>query len=57
MSPENLSSGFYIRSDTNQAVQLQKKARGLKFHIEEVEGLHYVVKTMALLPAADLHLF
>ena len=26
-------------SDTNRAVQLQKMARGLKFRIQEVEGL------------------
>ena len=29
------------RSDTNQAVQLQKMARGLKFCIKEGEGLYY----------------
>ena len=28
-------------SDTNQAVQLQKMARGLKSRIYEVEGLYY----------------
>ena len=28
------------RSDTNQAVQLQKMARGLKFRISVVEGLN-----------------
>ena len=28
-------------SDTNQAVQLQKMARGLKFRINEEEGLYY----------------
>ena len=28
-------------SDTNQAVQLQKMVRGLKFCIEKVEGLNY----------------
>ena len=28
-------------SDTNRAVQPQKMARGLKFRIEEVEGLYY----------------
>ena len=28
--------------DTNQAVQLQKMARGLKFSIEKVEGLYYL---------------
>ena len=34
--------GFLIRSDTNRAVQPQKMARGLKFRIEEVEGLYYL---------------
>ena len=29
------------RSDTDQAVQLQKMVRGLKFWIKEVEGLFY----------------
>ena len=29
-------------SDTNQAVQLQKIARGLKFQIQKVEGLYYL---------------
>ena len=29
-------------SDTNQAVQLQKMARGLKFRILNVEGLYYL---------------
>ena len=33
---------FPIRSDTNQAVQLQKMARGLKFRIQKVEILHYL---------------
>ena len=32
---------FPTRSDTNQAVQLPKMARGLKFRIKEVEGLYY----------------
>ena len=32
---------FSTWSDTNQAVQLQKMARGLKFRIKEVEGLFY----------------
>ena len=32
---------FPTWSDTNQAVQLQKIARGLKFRIEKVEGLYY----------------
>ena len=33
---------FPTRSDTNQAVQPQKMARGLKFGIKEVEGLYYL---------------
>ena len=33
---------FLTRSDTNQTVQLQKMARGLKFGIEEVEGSYYL---------------
>ena len=32
---------FPTWSDTNQAVQLQKMARGLKILIKEVEGLYY----------------
>ena len=32
---------FPTRSDTNQAVQPQQIARGLKFRIKEVEGLYY----------------
>ena len=32
---------FPTWSDTNQAVQLQKMARGLKFPIKELEGLYY----------------
>ena len=32
---------FPTWSDTNQAVQLQKKARCLKFRIKEVVGLNY----------------
>ena len=32
---------FPTRSDTNQAVQPQKMARGLKFGIKEEEGLYY----------------
>ena len=31
---------FPTWSDTNQAVQLQKMARGLKFRIKKVEGLY-----------------
>ena len=37
----NLSSGFLTRSDTTRAVQQQKMVRGLKFRIQEVEGLYY----------------
>ena len=33
---------FPTWSDTNQAVQLQKMARGLKFRINKVEGLYYL---------------
>ena len=41
---------FPTLSDTNQAVQLQKMARGLKFQIQKVEGLHYLCnKTKALI--------
>ena len=32
---------FSTWSDTNQVVQLQKVARGLKFRFKEVEGLYY----------------
>ena len=32
---------FLTRSDTNQAVQPQIMARGLKFRIKEEEGLYY----------------
>ena len=31
---------FPTWSDTNQAVQLQKMARGLKFRVRKVEGLY-----------------
>ena len=33
---------FPTWSDTNQAVQLQKMARGLNFLIYKVEGLYYL---------------
>ena len=33
---------FPTWSDTNQAVQLQKMARGSKFRIKKVEGLYYL---------------
>ena len=32
---------FPTKSDTNQAVQSQKMARGSKFRIRKVEGLYY----------------
>ena len=44
---------FPTRLDTNQAVQLQKMARGLKFRIKKVEGLYYVCsETKALISFA-----
>ena len=33
---------FPTRSNTNQAVQLQKMARGLKLRIKKVEGSYYL---------------
>ena len=33
---------FPTWSDTNQAMQSQKMARGLKFLIQKVEGLDYI---------------
>ena len=39
---KTLSSGFQTRSDTNRAVQSQKMVSGLKFWIEQVEGLYYL---------------
>ena len=42
MTRENRSSGFPTCSETNQAEQLQKMARGLKFQIYKVEGLYYL---------------
>ena len=38
---KNQSSGFPTRSHTNQAAPPQKMARGLKFCIQEGEGLYY----------------
>ena len=35
------SMGFPTRSDTNQPVQSQKKARSLKFRVYKEEGLYY----------------
>ena len=44
---------FLTWSDTNQAVQLQKMARGLKFRIKKVEGLYYLCnETKALISFA-----
>ena len=41
---------FPTRSDTKRAVQPQKKARSLKFRIQEEEGLYFpVAKTRALI--------
>ena len=37
---ENPSLGLPTRSNTNQAVQPQKMARGLKFKILDVDGLY-----------------
>ena len=37
----NRSSGFPTRPDTNQAVDLQKTARGLKFRISIEEELYF----------------
>ena len=37
-----LTFWFPTRSETNQAVQLQKMARGLKFQIRKVERLYYL---------------
>ena len=39
--PENQSSEFPTRSDTNRAVQPQEQARSLKFPILEEEKLYY----------------
>ena len=47
--------GFPDRSDTNQPVQSQKKARGSKFWILKVKELYltnYVAKTKALISFA-----
>ena len=35
---------FTTWSDTNQAIQLQKMARGLKFRMKEVEGLYHLCR-------------
>ena len=52
MSRENLSSGFSTSSDKNWAVQPDKMDKGLKFLIQEEEGLYCtvcVVKTKVLI--------
>ena len=41
MLRKNRSSGFPTRSYINRAVQPQKTARGLKFHIKEVDELYF----------------
>ena len=41
-SPENLSSRFSTRVDSNRLAQLQKLARGLKFQIYKLEILYYL---------------
>ena len=59
---ENLSSGFRTRSNTNWTVQPQKMVRGLKFRIQEVEGLYYLCSEnkgadqLCGYSTADLHL-
>ena len=44
LSQENLFLGFLNRSDTNQAVQQQKMARGLSYHIYVVEEIYYLCR-------------
>ena len=39
---EPMSFRLLTRSDTNLAVQPQQIARGLKFWIKKVEGLHFL---------------
>ena len=41
MSTHKPVFGVSTRSNPNRAVQPQKMARGLKFRIQEVEGLYY----------------
>ena len=47
-------SGFPTMSNTNRAVQPQREARGLKYRIQEEDGLYYPCreKTMALISFA-----
>ena len=47
------SSGFPMRSDTNQTVKPQKMARVLKYRINEEQWLHYLCsETKALINCA-----
>ena len=48
MSQQNLSFESLTRSNTKWAVQLLKMARGLKFQIQEEEGLYFEAKSKAL---------
>ena len=41
-SPENLSSGFGTRIDSNRFVQSQKLGKGSKFQIKKLEVLYYL---------------
>ena len=59
---KKLIFGFLTRSDTNQAVQPHKIARGSKFCMNEVEGLYYLCSEnngadqLRIYYKADLHL-
>ena len=54
---------FPTWSDTNQSVQIQKIARGLKFRIEKVEGSYFLCSEnnsadqLRFYREADLHLY
>ena len=45
---------FPTWSDTYQAVQLQKMARGLKFRIKKAEGLYYLCSEISFAVTAKL---
>ena len=45
---------FPTRSDTNQAVQLQKMTRGLKFRNQKVVGLYYLCALISFVVDAKL---
>ena len=53
---EKTCLGFPTRSDINQVVQPQKRARGLKVRIKSVEGLNNLCseKRMALISCVGL---